>query len=77
MKERQAVIFTLLEGEIIKGFIKDFSRYDINISLKGDVPATIMRHSIFKLSDKKDRSFLKTFQRKHKDWQKSELYSDN
>ena len=76
MKEKQKVLFTLLEGETFKGVTKDFSRFDINISLKGGVLVTIMRHSIFNLKDNKGRCFLKTFQKKHKDWQKSELYSD-
>ncbi len=74
MKERQVVFFTLLEGEIIRGIIAGFSRYEITVHLKGGIPVTILRHSIYDLRDKKGRCFLKSFQEKHKDWEKSELY---
>lgn len=74
MKERQVVFFTLLEGEIIKGLITGFSRYEITCSLKGGLPVTILRHAVYELRNKKGRSFLKSFQEKHKDWEKSSLY---
>ncbi len=74
MKEKVVVFFTLLEGDVVRGIISGFSRYDITIKLKGGIPATILRHSIFNIRDKKRRCFLKSFQEEHKDWQKSELY---
>ena len=74
IKERKVVFFTLLEGEIIKGIITDFSRYEITVNLKGGVPITIMRHSIYNLLDKKGRCFLKSFQDKYRDWEKSEFF---
>jgi len=74
MEERQVVFFTLLEGEVIKGLITGFSRYEITCSLKGGLPVTILRHAIYNIRDKKGRSFLKSFQEKHKDWRKSSLY---
>jgi sRNA-binding regulator protein Hfq len=74
MKERQAVFFTLLEGEIIKGLVTGFSRYEITCSLKGGLPVTILRHAVYDLRNKKGRSFLKSYQEKHKDWKKSSLY---
>ena len=74
MKERQVVFFTLLEGEIIKGLITGFSRYEITCSLKGGLPVTILRHAVYDLRNKKGRSFLKSFQERHKDWEKSSLY---
>ena len=74
MKERKVVFFTLLEGEIIKGIIAGFSRYEITVNLRGGVPISIMRHSIYNLLDKKGRCFLKSFQDKHRDWEKSELF---
>ncbi len=74
MMERQVVFFTLLEGEIIKGLITGFSRYEITCSLKGGLPVTILRHAIYDLRNKKGRSFLKSVQEKHKDWRKSPLY---
>ncbi|HKI48129.1 MAG TPA: hypothetical protein VKA69_02310, partial [Desulfobacteria bacterium] len=74
IKERQVVFFTLLEGEIIKGLITGFSRYEITCSLKGGLPVTILRHAVYDLRDKKGRSFLKSYQEKRKDWRKSSLY---
>ncbi len=76
MHEGKAVFFTLLEGEILKGIIADFSRYDISVKLKGGIPVTILRHAIYDLSDKKGRCYLKSFQETHRDWEKSSLYGD-
>lgn len=75
MKERKVVFFTLLEGEIIKGIIADYSRYEITVNLKGGIPITVLRHSIYNLLDKKGRCFLKSFQEKHRDWEKSDLFA--
>ncbi len=79
MKEKQVLFFTLLEGEIIRGVVAGFSRYEITVSLKGGIPVTILRHSIYDFRDKKGRCFLKSFQETHRDWEKSNLYvaSDN
>ena len=74
MKERQVVFLTLLEGEIIKGLITGFSRYEIQCSLKGGLPVCILRHAVYDLRDKKGRSFLKSSQEARKDWKKSSLY---
>jgi sRNA-binding regulator protein Hfq len=74
MKERQVVFFTLLEGEIIRGIVADFSRYEITVHLKGGVPVVILRHSIYRVQNKDGRSLLKSFQDQHKDWQQSDLY---
>ena len=74
MKEKTVVFFTLLEGEIIRGIITGFSRYEITVNLKGGVPVTLMRHSILNLRDKKGRSFMKSFQEVHRDWEKSGLF---
>lgn len=74
MKEKQVIFFTLLEGELLRGIITGFSRYDVTINLKGGVPLTILRHSIYDFRDKKGRCFLKSFQEKHRDWEKSELF---
>ena len=76
MVERQVVFLTLLEGEIIRGLIAGFSRYDIIVRLKGGVPVTLLRHSIFDLRDKNGRCFLKSFQQDRKDWQKSKFFVD-
>ena len=74
MHERKALFFISLEGEIIKGIIADFSRYDITVQLKGGIPVTILRHAVYDLRDKKGRIFLKSFQETHRDWEKSSLY---
>lgn len=74
MKERQVVFFTLLEGEIIKGLITGFSRYEIKCSLKGGLPVSILRHAVYDLRDKRGRSFLKSSQEARRDWKKSSLY---
>jgi len=74
MKERRVVFFTLMEGEIVKGLITGFSRYEITVSLKGGSPVYVLRHAVYDLRDKKGRSFLKSFQQTHRDWEKSDLY---
>lgn len=74
MHERKVVFVTLLEGEIARGIIVDFSRYEITINLKGGVSVTILRHSVYDLCDKKGRCFLKSSQEEHRDWEKSSLY---
>ena len=74
MKEKEVLFFTLLEGEIIRGIVADFSRYEITVNLKGGLPVTILRHSIYDLRDKKGWCFLKSFQETHRDWKKSPLF---
>jgi len=74
IEEKRVVFFTLLEGEIIRGIIAGFSRYEIIVNLKGGTPVTVMRHSIYDLRDKKGRCFLKSFQEKHRDWEKTNLF---
>ena len=74
MKDKQVLFFTLLEGEIIRGIIADFSQYDITVNLKGGLPVVVLRHSIYDARDKTGRCLLKTFQDEHQDWQKSPLF---
>ena len=74
MKEKNVLFFTLLEGEIVKGIVAGFSRYEITVNLKGGMPVTIFRHSIYDLRDKKGRCFLKSFQETRRDWEKSPLF---
>jgi len=74
MHEKQVVFFTLLEGEIIRGIIADFSRYDITVNLRGGMPIVLLRHSVYDARDKTGRCLLKTFQDSHRDWQKSPLF---
>ncbi|MFO7986034.1 MAG: hypothetical protein R6U38_09215 [Desulfatiglandaceae bacterium] len=74
LKERTVLFFTLLEGELIKGILGGFSRYEITVNLKGGIPVYLLRHSIYDLRDKKGRCFLKSFQESRRDWEKSELF---
>lgn len=74
MKDRDVVFFTLLEGEVVRGVISDFSRYDITVNLKGGLPVVLLRHGIYDLRNKQGRCYLKSFQDIHRDWQKSALF---
>ena len=74
MKEKKVVFFTLLEGEIFRGIIAGFGRYEITVSVKEEIPITVMRHSICDLRDKKGRCFLKSFQEEQRDWEKTSLF---
>jgi sRNA-binding regulator protein Hfq len=74
MKEKEVMFFTLIEGEILRGIIADFSRYDITVSLKGGRLVTILRHAIYDIRNKEGRCFLRSFQETHRDWEKSPLY---
>lgn len=74
MQERQVAYFTLLEGEMIRGIVADFSRYEIAVNLKGGTPIVILRHSVYDLRNKQGRCLLKTFQDQHKDWEKSSIF---
>jgi hypothetical protein len=74
MEDKEVLFFTLLEGEVIKGVLTDFSRYDVTVALKGGAPVTILRHCIYDLRNKMGRSFMKSFQEEHRDWEKSSLF---
>ena len=74
IKERRVVFFTLMEGEIVKGLVTGFTRYEITVNLKGGIPVYILRHSVYDLRDKKGSCFLKSFQEKRRDWEKSDLF---
>jgi hypothetical protein len=74
IKERRVLFFTLMEGEIVKGLVTGFTRYEITVSLKDGTPVYILRHSVYDLRDKKGRCFLKSFQETHRDWEKSDLF---
>jgi sRNA-binding regulator protein Hfq len=74
MLEREVLFFTLLEGEILRGVVQGFNRFEIRVNLKGGLPVTIMRHALYEVQDKKGRSFLKPVQDKKKEWKKSQYY---
>jgi sRNA-binding regulator protein Hfq len=74
MKGKEVVFFTLLEGEVVRGVIAGFTRYDITVHMKGRMPVVILRHAVHDLRNKKDRCFLKSSQEERRDWQKSPLF---
>ncbi|MBF0288034.1 MAG: hypothetical protein HQM14_09470 [SAR324 cluster bacterium] len=75
MKQQQNVVLTLLEGEVLHGIVIGFSRYDLMFLVQG-IPIVILRHSIYDLQDSNGRSFRKSFQQEHRDWEKSELFCE-
>ncbi len=76
MLDREVVFVTLLEGEILRGIISGFNRYEISLHLKGGTPVTILRHALAALRNKKGRSFLKIDQERTRDWKKSVYYQE-
>ena len=74
MKEKEVVLITLLEGEMIRGIIEGFTRYDITINVKGGRPVTVLRHCLYDMRDKRGRCYLKSVQEERRDWEKSPLY---
>jgi sRNA-binding regulator protein Hfq len=73
-EERVVLFFTLIDGSVIRGLITDFSRYEIQVSMKGGVPVTLLRHSLYDLRDKEGICYLKPVQEQRKDWRKSSLF---
>ena len=59
MNRREVLYFTLLHGEVLRGIVNGFSRYEIGLSMKRGVPVVILRHAVFDVKDKKERSYLK------------------
>lgn len=74
MQGREVVFCTLLEGELIRGLIAEFTRYDLTIHAKGGMPIVVLRHSIYDFRNKQGRCLLKSFQDEHKDWEKSPVF---
>ncbi len=74
MLDREVVFLTLLEGEVIRGVLDGFNRYELTVKLKGGTPVTVMRHAIHELKNKKGRSFLKSVQQRQKAWKESWLW---
>jgi len=75
MREQRVTACTLLEGELLRGLIGDFTRYELLFYLKSGVPVSVLRHAILDLSDKQGRCQLKAVQDRRKDWKRSELYN--
>jgi sRNA-binding regulator protein Hfq len=74
MREQEALIFTLLEGEVLAGPIQSFSEYEILLSIKEQEPVVVLRHAILDVRNKQGHSFLKSSQQSLRDWTKSKLY---
>ena len=73
MQEKVVVFVTLFEGEVVRGLIGGFSRYEIMVKLKGGIPVTVLRHAVYDIRDKQGRCYLKPVQQQAKDWLKSNL----
>jgi sRNA-binding regulator protein Hfq len=74
MEERAVLFFTLIDGSVIRGLVVGFSRYEIQVSMKGGTLVTLFRHSVYDLRDKDGVCYLKSVQEKRKDWKKSSSY---
>ena len=59
MQERRVVFLTTLEGELIRGIVTGFNRYEIIIKLKDGTPVVVLRHALYDFRDKKGVSLLK------------------
>lgn len=73
MRENVVVFVTLFEGEVVRGLIGGFSRYEIMVKLKGGIPVTVLRHAVYDIRDKQGQCYLKSVQQQAKDWLKSNL----
>jgi hypothetical protein len=76
MKEKIDLIFTTLEGDLLKGIITGFNRYEITVYVKEELPVTLLRHALQDIRDNQEKCYLKTSQEKREDWKKSSLYVD-
>ena len=59
MSRKEVLFFTMLEGEVLRGVISGFSRFEISLLMKGGVPAVILRHAVLDVRDKKGQSYSK------------------
>lgn len=74
MLAREVLFFTTLEGDVIRGILGGFSRYDITVNLKGGIPITLLRHAIYDLRDKKGTCFLRSVQETKREWERSDIF---
>lgn len=51
LDEEQQVQATLLEGDVLRGTLTWFGRYEFGMRLKSDVEVTVFRHALFDLTD--------------------------
>jgi sRNA-binding regulator protein Hfq len=76
MREQEPLVVTLLEGEILRGSIHSFSRYEIVLALQGGEQVVILRHAVHDIRNNQECSFLKASQQSLRHWTKSKLYID-
>lgn len=76
MRAQEVLYISLLEGEVLRGLIQAFSRYEIKLALKDGTQVVVLRHAILDIRNKPGRCFLKSSQQTLRDWTKSELYID-
>ncbi len=74
MKDREVLFFTLLEGDVLRGLVTDFTRFDLTLSFKGGILVTLLRHAIYDLRNKQGDCLLRRVQEEKRDWEKSSLY---
>jgi sRNA-binding regulator protein Hfq len=60
MNRKEVLFFTTLEGEVLRGVVTGFSRFEIDLSMKGGVPVVLLRHAVRDVVDKKGRSYTKS-----------------
>jgi hypothetical protein len=59
-KNKEVLFFSTLDGDLIRGIVGGFNRYEILILMKGGTPLHLLRHAIFNVCDKDGKnSYLK------------------
>jgi len=76
MRSQEELLITLLEGEVLKGLIHSFSRYEVTFALKDETQVVILRHAILGIRNESGRCYLKSSQQALRDWTRSEIYID-
>ncbi len=74
MIEREPVRITLLEGEVVRGIIEDFTRFDLIVKISDSLNVIVLRHAVYRFENERGRNLLKSFQDEQKDWEKSPLW---
>lgn len=59
MNSRQVLFFTMLEGEVLRGILRGFSKHEIRLGMKRDVFVVLLRHGVYDVRDKRGRSYRK------------------
>jgi sRNA-binding regulator protein Hfq len=59
MNRKEVLFFTLLGGEVLRGVVQGFSRFEIFLRMKRGIPVVILRHAVLDVRDKRNQSYLK------------------